>query len=356
MQFPNAAYAFQIKGTPVSCEEFGHGHINQTLMLTTDTSDTYVLQRINTYVFRKPVELMENVCAVTEFIRTKDADPHHSLHFLPAKDGKNYFIDSDGEFWRMYAFVDGFSLDTPESENDLYQSALAFGKFQMLLADFPAHTLHETIPEFHNTVDRYRLLKESAQADPCDRLRTAMPEMDFLLTQEELACTLQRMREQGELPLRVTHNDTKLNNVLLDRVSREHLCVLDLDTVMPGLSLYDYGDSIRFGAATTASEEDASISMDLHLFEVYTRGFLASATNLTRKEIEMLPLSTIVITLELATRFLKDYLDGDLYFRVAYPTHNLERARGQIRLAKDMMTKLEDMQRIVAQLRQNIVC
>ena len=166
MQFPNAAYAFQIKGTPVSCEEFGHGHINQTLMLTTDTSDTYVLQRINTYVFRKPVELMENVCAVTEFIRTKDADPHHSLHFLPAKDGKNYFIDSDGEFWRMYSFVDGFSLDTPESESDLYQSALAFGKFQMLLADFPAHTLHETIPEFHNTVDRYRLLKESAQADP----------------------------------------------------------------------------------------------------------------------------------------------------------------------------------------------
>ena len=351
MQFPSAAFAFQIKGAPVSCREFGQGHINLTLRLTTDQGAEYILQRINQYVFRQPVQLMENAVAITQFIRAKDPDPRHTLHFVPANDGTYYFIDQDREFWRMYEYVEGLSLDAPESEADLYQSALAFGNFQMLLADFPAHTLHDTIPEFHNTVDRYRLLRLSAQADPHGRLQDVTAEMDFLLRHEELACTLQRMRCSGELPLRVTHNDTKLNNVLLDRDSREHLCVLDLDTVMPGLSLYDFGDSIRFGAATTATEEDQHISLDLHLFEVYTRGFLSAATNLTEKELEMLPLSTVVITIELATRFLKDYLDGDHYFKVAYPTHNLERARGQIRLAQDMLRKMEDMKRIVAMLR-----
>ena len=354
MQFPNAAYAFQINGSPISCREFGQGHINQTLRLTTDTGDEYILQRINQYVFRQPVQLMENACAITDFLRKKDPDPRHTLHFIPAKDGRCYHFDEDGEFWRMYRFVGGLSLDAPESEADLSQCALAFGNFQMLLSDFPAHTLHETIPEFHNTVDRYRLLRASAEADPCGRLSGIAQEMDFLLQHEELACTLQRMRENGQLPLRVTHNDTKLNNVLLDPVTREYLCVLDLDTVMPGLSLYDYGDSIRFGAATTSTEEDANISLDLHLFEVYTRAFLQAATNLTEQEIEMLPLSAVVITIELATRFLKDYLDGDHYFRIAYPTHNLERARGQIRLATDMLRKIEDMKQIVADIRSAV--
>ena len=354
MHFPHAAYAFDIIGDPISCEEFGQGHINQTFKLVTTAGHAYVLQRINPYVFRKPVELMENVCAVTEFLRSKDADPQHTLHFLPTKDGRHYFVDSDGAYWRMYAFVEGFCLDAPETEADLYQSALAFGKFQTLLADFPAHTLHETIPEFHNTIDRYRLLRLSAEADPCGRLQSVQPEMDFLLAHEDLACTLQRMREAGQLPLRVTHNDTKLNNVLLDRHTRQHLCVLDLDTVMPGLSLYDFGDSIRYGAATTSTEEDASISLDLHLFEVYTRGFLSSATDLTEAEMQMMPLSAIVITIELATRFLKDYLDGDHYFKINYPTHNLERCRGQIRLASDMIRKLQDMEYIVDQIRLSI--
>ena len=353
MQLPGAAFAFQIHGKPVSCQEFGQGHINLTLRLTTDTGHEYILQRINQYVFRQPVQLMENAVAITRFLRKKDPDPRHTLHFITAKDGLCYHFDENGEFWRMYEFVGGLSLDAPESEADLYQSALAFGNFQMLLADFPAHTLHDTIPNFHNTIDRYRLLQESAEADTCGRLQDISAEMDFLMEQEDLACTLQRMLESGQLPLRVTHNDTKLNNVLLDPVTREYLCVLDLDTVMPGLSLYDYGDSIRFGAATTSLEEDAQISLDLHLFEVYTRGFLTAASNLTEIEMEMLPLSAVVITIELATRFLKDYLDGDHYFRIAYPTHNLERARGQIRLAKDMLRKLEQMQRIVAQIRSD---
>ena len=354
MHFPSAAYAFQINGEPTDCREFGQGHINQTLRLTTSTGNEYILQKINQYVFHQPVQLMENAVAITEFLRTKDADPRHTLHFIRAKDGLCYHFDEEGQFWRMYEFVGGLSLDAPESEDDLYQSALAFGNFQMLLADFPAHTLHETIPQFHNTVDRYRLLRESAQADPHHRLQNVQAEMDFLLAQEALACTLQRMRESGELPLRVTHNDTKLNNVLLDPVTREYLCVLDLDTVMPGLSLYDYGDSIRFGAATTSSEEDATISLDLHLFEVYTRGFLTAANNLTEKEMQMLPLSAVVITIELATRFLKDHLDGDHYFKVAHPTHNLERARGQILLAKDMLAKLDAMTAIVNRIRQDM--
>ncbi len=351
MHFPSAVFAFQITGNPVACREFGSGHINQTMKLDTDTGNSYILQRINQYVFRKPIQLMENACAITEFLRQKDADPRHTLHFINARDGHCYHVDADGEFWRMYEYVDGVSLDNPETEADFYQSALAFGNFQMLLADFPAATLHETIPEFHNTVDRYRLLRESMAADVCDRLKEVGPEINFLMAHEEMACTLQRMREAGTLPLRVTHNDTKLNNVLLDRNTREHLCVLDLDTVMPGLSLYDYGDSIRFGASTSSSEEDTSNKLDLHLFEVYTKGFLSTATNLTDMEVEMMPLSAIVLTVELATRFLKDYLDGDLYFRTAHPTHNLERARGQIMLATDMIRKLEDMKRIVSQIR-----
>ena len=351
MQFPSAAYAFQITGKPVSCQEFGQGHINETLKIQTDTGNFYILQRINQYVFRQPVKLMENACAITDFLRTKDADPRHSLHFIPAQDGHCYFVDENGEFWRMYEYVDGLSLDAPETEDDFYQSALAFGNFQMLLSDFPAASLHDTIPEFHNTVDRYRLLRESVEADVCGRVKEVSEELAFLWENEHLACTLQRMREGGQLPLRVTHNDTKLNNVLLDRNTREHLCVLDLDTVMPGLSLYDYGDSIRFGATTAASEEDQTLGLDLHLFEVYTRGFLSAATNLTDAEIEMMPVGAVVLTVELVARFLKDYLDGDLYFKTAYPTHNLDRARGQMMLAKDMIAKLDDMKRIVDSIR-----
>ena len=355
MQVPNAAFAFQINGNPVSCREFGQGHINQTLRLQTDAGAEYVLQKINRYVFRHPEKLMENARAVTEHLRAKDPNPRHTLRYMYTKDGLCYHIDEDGEFWRMYEFVEGLSLDAPESDADLYQSALAFGNFQTHLADFPAETLHDTIPEFHNTVDRYRQLRRSAEADPMGRLKDVSAEMEFLLNHEQLACRLQHLRESGALPLRVTHNDTKLNNVLLDRSTREYLAVLDLDTVMPGLSLYDFGDSIRFGASTAASEEDQTIALDLHLFEVYTRGFLSAATNLTDQEVALMPLSAVVITIELATRFLKDHLDGDRYFKIHYPGQNLDRARGQIHLAADMIRKLDDMQRIVSEIRSGVL-
>lgn len=350
MRIRNAAMAFVTNGNPVQWQEFGQGHINQTLKLTTDTGATYILQRINKYVFHNPVQLMENACAITNFLRQKDPDPRHTLHFICTRDGKGYYQDEDGEFWRMYEFVDGLSLDNPETDDDLYQSALAFGRFQMLLEDFPASSLHETIPEFHNTVDRYRLLQESVEKDACGRLKNVGPELAFLMQHKELGCTLQYMREQGLLPLRVTHNDTKLNNVLLDCDTRRSLCVLDLDTVMPGLSLYDFGDSIRFGAST-GGETGLDSQLDLHLFQVYTEGFLSTATNLTDKEIELLPLSAFVITLELATRFLKDYLDGDLYFKISFPEQNLQRARTQIALAADMLKKQSEMKQIVSMVR-----
>ena len=352
MQIEKAAYAFQMDGTPVSCREFGHGHINYTLKIDTDTGAEYVLQRINTYVFHDPVGLMANASAVTDFIRRKVADPRMALHFIPTTEGLYYYRDENNQYWRMYDFVGGFCLDLPEQEEDFYQSALAFGRFQHQLSDFPADTLVETIPEFHNTIDRYRQLRESIAADPMGRLAGVRAEVDFLLAREEAGGTLQRMRVSGELPLRVTHNDTKLNNVLLDRNTRKSLCVLDLDTVMPGLSVYDFGDSIRFGAATAEEDEKdlSKVSMDLHLFEVYTRGYLEAATALTDREVEMLPMGALIMTLEVATRFLKDYLDGDKYFKVAYPEHNLVRARTQMKLVADMEKKWDDMNRIVAEV------
>lgn len=352
MQIEKTAQKFKIRGTPVSCKEFGSGHINHTVKVVTDSGNEYVLQRINKYVFKDPVRLMENVGSVTDFLRERVDDPRMALHFIPTHDGLFYYVDEDGEYWRMYDFIGGFCLDAPESEEDFYQSALAFGRFQHMLSEFPAHTLFETIPEFHNTIDRYRQLRESIAEDACGRLAEVQSDVDFLMEREELGCTLQRMRESGELPLRVTHNDTKLNNVLLDKDTRKSLCVLDLDTVMPGLSLYDFGDSIRFGAATAAEDEQdlSKMSMDLHLFEVYTKGFLEAATSLTEMEVKMLPMGAFVITLELATRFMKDHLDGDKYFKIAYPGHNLVRARAQMKLAADMQSKLDEMDRIVAKV------
>ena len=350
MSIEQAAYAFRMSGQPVRCEHIGNGHINSTLKVETDTGAEYVLQRINKHVFKDPVSLMNNAGAITDYIRMRVDDPRLALHFITTLDGKFYHQDASGEFWRMYDFVGGFCLDTPECEDDFYQSALAFGRFQQLLCDFPAETLTETIPEFHNTVDRYRQFKEAVQADPMGRLEGVRQEVEFLLAREERGTQLQRMRESGELPLRVTHNDTKLNNVLLDKKTRKSLCVLDLDTVMPGLSAYDFGDSIRFGAATAAEDEPDldKVEMDLHLFQVYTRGFLEVASSLTEREIQVLPLGAYVMTLEVATRFLKDYLEGDHYFKVAYPEHNLIRARTQIKLVADMERKMDEMERIVA--------
>ena len=344
-----AIYRFQTEGKPLHCKNFGNGQINYTFLITTDTGKKYILQRINTHVFKKPVELMRNVIAVTEHIRNKSDDPNNSLHFIQTDDGAYFFMDERRRYWRCYELVDGFCLEAPESDSDFYESAVAFGRFQEQLSDFPAETLTETIPNFHNTPDRYRMLKIAMDEDACDRLQYVQKEVDFIMEREEEASTIQRMLESGELPLRVTHNDTKLNNVLLDLHSRKALCVLDLDTVMPGSSLFDFGDSIRFGAATAPedTQELSRMSLDLHLFEVYTKGFLNGCHSLTKKEIELLPLGAKVITLELAVRFLTDYLESDHYFKTQYPDHNLVRARAQLRLVADMEAKWYQMQKIV---------
>ncbi len=351
MQIEKAAYAFQMDGNPVSSKELNQGHINQTLMITTDTGVEYVLQQINKYVFRNPIRLMSNVSKVTEYLAKKVEHPNHALHFIPTVKGLYYHRDRKGEFWRMYEFVRGFCLDTPDTEEDFYQSALAFGRFQEMLSEYPAETLYETIPEFHNTIDRYHQLHASVAVDPCGRVAQARAELRYLKRIEEKVSILQKMRESGELPLRVTHNDTKLNNVLLDQ-DRKALCVLDLDTVMPGLSAYDFGDAIRYGAATAAEDEPdiEKMGLDLHLFEVYVRGYLEAAPSLTDKEVEMLPMGALTMTVEVAVRFLKDFIDGDLYFKTTYPEHNLIRARAQIKLAMDMQAKWKEMNRIVAEV------
>ncbi len=348
-------YDFQIEGMPVDMKPFGHGHINRTFVVKTNVGKNYVLQQINTYVFKNPAELMENVIAVTEHIRKKVNDPKSTLHFLQTKDGKFYCKDEKGQYWRCYELVEGFCLEAPETDSDFYESAVAFGRFQQQLADFPAETLHETIPNFHNTPDRYRMLKEAIEKDTCGLVKTAHEEIDFVLAREEEAGEIQKLLDEGKLPLRVTHNDTKLNNVLLDAKTRKALCVLDLDTVMPGTSLMDFGDSIRFGAATAPEDTKDldKMTIDLHLFEVYTKGYLAACDSITDEEVELLPLGAKIITLELAVRFLTDYLEGSKYFKVDYPEHNLVRARAQLKLVKDMEDKWKEMQEIVKKCRRD---
>ncbi len=345
-----AAQHFAIQGKFTGCREYGSGHINSTYQITTDQGNIYILQRINKYVFTDPKAVMENVGAVTEYLRSRVSDPSETLHFVRSDTGTYYYVDETGEYWRCYEFADGICLELPESNDDFYESAIAFGRFQELLKDFPAETLHETIPLFHNTINRYRLFKEALANDRAGRAGLVADEIAFIMAREAEAGTICDLLENGGLPLRVTHNDTKLNNVLLDRKTRKALCVLDLDTVMPGSSLYDFGDSIRFGAATAVEDEPdlSKMHMDLERFRVYTAGYLTACPGLTEKEKELLPLGAKIITLELAVRFLTDYLDGDLYFKTDYPEHNLVRARAQLKLVADMEQKWDNMQKIVA--------
>lgn len=353
MNIKKVASAFFAENIICSVAPFGGGLINETFMITTREGGRYILQHINKNVFKNPVAVMENACGVTEFIRNKGGV---ALSFLRTPDGKACYEDESGEFWRAYDFVEGLSMDVPESDEDFYQSGLAFGGFQHMLSDYPAATLHETIPNFHNTPDRYRQFHETLAADPAGRKETALPEIEFYLSQEERGGRLYAMLQRGVLPLRVTHNDTKLNNVLLDPETHAPLCVLDLDTVMPGLSAYDFGDSIRTGAAIAAEDEQdtSKMKLDLHLFEIFTRGFMHGAPSLTEAEVKALPLGAFVMTLECGVRFLKDYLDGDIYFRTGYPTHNLVRCRTQMALCIDMLAHWAEMEAIVETVAKEI--
>ena len=351
MDIQKAAYAFQMEGEPVSCGRFGGGHINLTYMVTTSLGRSYVLQHINKNVFKNPLQLMANADGVTSFIRNKGSK---ALCFLHTADGSSCHMDETGEYWRAYEYVGGLCLEAAQSKDDFYQSGLAFGQFQDLLSDYPAETLFETIPNFHNTPDRFRQLRAAIAEDRSGRKHTCQAEIEFYLTHEALGGKLYAMLEAGELPLRVTHNDTKLNNVLLDPVTHAPLCVLDLDTVMPGLAAYDFGDSIRFGAATAAEDEkDAEkMKLDIDLFEAFTRGFLTGAPSLTEKEVQTLPLGAFTMTLECGSRFLADYLNGDVYFRTAYPEHNLVRCRTQMAMCADMLRRWDEMDAVILKVRK----
>ena len=346
--------AFQFDAPPVAVEAYGNGMINKTYVVSTESGRRYILQKLSEEAFKDIPGLMENIEAVTEYLAKQEG---RAMVLFPVRtrEGKSYLQTEDG-YYRVTPFAEHtIALDAPESPEDFYQSAVAFGSFISGLADFPAETLHETIPNFHNTPDRYRIFHEALQADVCGRAASVQKEIQFLLDREAEVSLLEQERSSGKLPTRVTHNDTKLNNVLLDAETKEPRYVIDLDTVMPGLSLYDYGDCIRFGACTAAEDEPdtAKIDIDLEMFRAFTRGFLKACKGLTDREIELLPLGAKTITVELAMRFLTDYLNGDTYFATKYEGHNLVRCRAQEKLAAAMEEKWDQMQEIVAEERAN---
>lgn len=351
---------FALAGTLTEKSPYGNGHINDTFLLIYKLPEgekkRYILQRMNHTIFKNPVQLMENVVNVTEYLRKSilaaGGDPdRETLNVVKTKNGSIYYEDSAHNYWRMFLFIENtVCLEMVENAKDFYDSAAAFGNFQRMLANYPAQTLHETIPNFHNTPSRFLDFKRAVEKDVMGRAKLAEKEIAFALSREKEASALTDLLEKGELPLRVTHNDTKLNNILFDADTKKALCVIDLDTVMPGLSLYDYGDSIRFGANTGAEDEKdlSKISLDLSLFEAFTKGFIEGCGgSLTDKEIEMLPMGAKLMTYECGIRFLADFLEGDVYFKIHREGHNLARARTQFKLVADMEAKWKEMTTIV---------
>lgn len=341
---------FQLDSDPVSCQRHGCGHINETYLVVTGSGRRYILQKLSNRAFPDIAGLQENIAAVTAYLHQKIADPNGALTLIPTMDGKTWYHHEENSDWRVYDFIENaICLQAPETPEDFYQSAIAFGTFQQQLTGFPAETLHETISKFHNTPNRYRLFKEALAADVEGRAAGVQQEIEFALAHEEVGGSLVRLLEAGKLPLRVTHNDTKLNNVMLRADTRTPLCIVDLDTTMPGLSAYDFGDSIRFGAATAAEDEKdlSKMTIDLEQYRIFTRGFLTACPGLTEEERKALPLGALIMTLECGVRFLTDYLDGDHYFGIHYPTHNLDRCRTQFKLVAEMEANWSAMERIV---------
>lgn len=354
---------FDFPGVLSDCREVRTGHINSTYRLRFALPDgsarDYILQRINNYVFKKPWEVMENVQLVTEHIRAAMArqgiDPENRvLRLVPVKAGGNMVEDGEGGYWRAYHFIrHAKTTDRVESPAQFRQIGAAFGQFQSMLSDFPIEKLHDTIPHFHDTRKRVGDFERSVALDVAGRADGVRSEIAFIRSRGEAMCRIVDMLNAGEMPLRVTHNDTKINNVMLDADTGEALCVIDLDTVMPGSALYDFGDAIRYGASTAAEDETDldRVALDMGLFAAFAEGFISgTAARLTSVELQNLPLGALVMTYENALRFLADYLDGDTYYKIDYPTHNLDRARCQCRLLSDMEARRDGMYEIVAEL------
>lgn len=351
---------FRINDTYLGHEVIQVGNVNKTYrvrFLRADGSEkSYLVQNVNTYVFKNPVKVMENIDKVTEHIRAKRPG-QTALHFHHTDERKTYVMERDN-FWRMTNYIPSKTYGATGDLDIVRNAGNAFGEFQMQLSDFEISDLHETIPNFHNTRARYESLDASVAADPKGYVSQVREELDYLFSVRDQACALTDMAQRGELPLRVTHNDTKINNVLFHPENGRALVVIDLDTVMPGLVGHDFGDAIRFAANMV--EEDSSdydkARVDLDVFRAFCLGFLEKTANiLTQKEIEILSLSCFALTVELAVRFLDDYIQGSPYFKINYPEHNLVRARCQIALAKDMAKNLEKMntciQDCIAQLK-----
>jgi len=328
------------------------GNVNRTYKVNFRLADgnpkSFLVQNVNTYAFRNPVALMDNIDHVTEHIREKKPG-QIALHFHHTTDRKTYVIDGDN-FWRMTNYVRSVTYNTVKDPDILRNAGKAFGEFQMDLSDFDSSRLYETIPNFHNTRKRYEAFVAAVKEDKAGRAKEVREDIDYLLSVQDLACKLTDLYSEGKLPLRVTHNDTKINNVLFHPEDNSAMIVIDLDTVMPGLIGHDFGDAIRFAANFVEEDcpEAEKAGVDLDVFRAFAEGFLSqTAGTLTETEVDTLALSCFVLTAELATRFLADYLDGDLYFNTKYPGHNLVRARCQIALAKDMLQKMPEMEKIV---------
>ena len=343
---------FRIDYDYLGYETIQMGNVNRTykvnFMLPEGKPKSFLVQNVNTYAFRNPIGLMDNIDKVTEHIRAKKPG-QLALHFHHTADRKTYVVDGKN-FWRMTNYVPSITYNTAEDLDVIRNAGKAFGEFQTDLADFDITELIETIPGFHNTRQRYANFRKAVEEDKAGRAAQVREEIDFLLSVEDLACKLTDLQAEGKLPLRVTHNDTKINNVLFHPESKNAMIVIDLDTVMPGLMGHDFGDAIRFAANFV--EEDCpdyeKVGVNLDVFRAFAEGFLPmTAKTMTDTEVETLALSSFVLTAELATRFLADYLDGDLYFKIKSPEHNLVRTRCQIALAKDMLKKMDEMEAIV---------
>lgn len=354
--------AFPFEGELKNVEKTDTGLINSTYILTFSDGNrdfSYVLQRINTNVFRKPDELMSNIMSVTSFLRNKinllgGNSERETLTFLYTKDNTSYYRTEDGECWRAYVYVNKcHTCDKVDSPTKAFRSGKAFGKFQKMLADYPAETLFEIIPDFHNTPARFNQLKEAISNNVAGKADEVAEEIAFALKREGEASRLIDLTAQGKIPLRVTHNDTKINNVLFDDITNEAFCVIDLDTVMPGLSLYDFGDSIRSGAVVSDENERdlEKFGLSVELFKGYAEGFLSEAgDSLTDTEILNLPFSAKLMALECGIRFLADYLNGNTYFSYNYPEHNLVRCRTQFKLVCELEERMDELTDFVREL------
>ncbi len=353
---------FDFGGRLAHADRCDNGHINDTYILAIARADgntrRYILQRINHHVFKSPEAVMRNIRLVTQHLRAKviqaGGDPEREIiNLIPTVNGEYLYKSADGDYWRAYLFVEGAQTYEAVVEPTHFRSAgEAFGRFQSLLSDFPADTLTETIPHFHDTPSRLEELIRAVRRDEANRVHNVLDDIRFAEARAAETSVVVDLLQQNKIPMRVIHNDTKLNNVLIDDKTGKGVCVLDLDTVMPGSTLYDFGDAIRFGASTAAEDErDLSrVSVDLELYRQFTRGYLAHAHDfLTDRELKLLPFSAKLITMELGMRFLSDHLNGDVYFRIHRQGHNLDRARAQFRLAHEMERKMDAMQEIVEQ-------